>query len=82
METVRIKEEHEFPAEVRKGFELVKEWFNIDYVPKMSRALAFYPEMRFNFSRASKRACSPGELARTQKELIAVAVSAVNVCRY
>lgn len=82
METVRIRDESEFPEETRKQFQHVKEFFNIDFVPKMVRVLSHYPEFRAGQGRCTRRALSPGVLPRTTKELIASAVSAINVCPY
>ena len=82
METVRIRDESEFPEDMRKQFEHIKEFFNIDFVPKMVRVLSHYPDFRAGQGRCTRRALSPGELPRTTKELIASAVSAINVCQY
>ncbi|MFQ5692797.1 MAG: carboxymuconolactone decarboxylase family protein [Nitrospinota bacterium] len=82
METVRIRDESEFPEDMRKQFEQIKGFFKIDFVPKMVRVLSHYPEFRAGQGRCTRRALSPGELPRTTKELIATAVSTINVCQY
>ncbi|RMF89738.1 MAG: hypothetical protein D6736_07915 [Nitrospinota bacterium] len=82
METVRILEEHEFPPEIQRHFEGTKTWFNVDFIPKMSRVLSFQPEMSHTHGRCSRRAMADGVLKRCQKEMIAVTVSAINSCAY
>lgn len=82
METVRIPPPEEFPPEVQKAFEGMKAWFRIDFVPKMSRVTRVIPEVGIGLGRATKRAMPDGALSRAQKEMIAVAVSAINVCEY
>lgn len=82
METVRLLEEHEFPPQLQKYFEGIKVWFNIDYIPKMSRVLSYAPEMASTHGRCSRRSMVDGELKRCQKEMIAVTVSTINACAY
>ncbi len=82
METVRLLDDHEFPPELQRYIEGTKAWFNIDYVPKMSRVLMYNPEMSRTHGRCSRRAMVDGEFTRAQKEMIAVAVSAINACDY
>jgi Carboxymuconolactone decarboxylase family len=82
MEIVRLRETHELAVEDQKFCEATKSWFNIDFVPKMSRALLTLPEFGRPYGRASRQAMSDGALTRAQKELIATTVSAINVCEY
>ena len=82
METVRLLEEHEFPEELQKYFQGTKEWFGIDYIPKMSKVISYAPEFASTHGRCSRRAMVDGELTCGQKEMIAVAVSAINACDY
>lgn len=82
METVRLLEEHEFPEEMRRYFEGTKTWFGIDYVPKMSKVLSYRTEMASTHGRCARRSMTDGQLKRRQKEMIAVAVSAINACAY
>ncbi|GIX48072.1 MAG: hypothetical protein KatS3mg131_2283 [Candidatus Tectimicrobiota bacterium] len=82
METVRLLADHEFPPELQRYLEGTKAWFNIDYIPKMTRVLAYQPEMSRTHGRCSRRAMSDGVLSRAQKEMLAVAVSAINACDY
>ncbi len=82
MEIVRLLEPEEFGPEDQKIFESTKQWFRIDFVPKMSRVLRTMPAIGNAVTRASRRAMSDRVLTRGQKELIAAAVSAMNVCEY
>ncbi len=82
METVRLPEPAEFGPDDQKLFENTKQWFGIDFVPKMSRVLRMLPAAGNGIMRASRRAMPDRVLSRSQKELIAAAVSAMNVCEY
>ena len=82
METVRLLDEHEFPEELQKYFEGTRSWFGIDYLPKMSKVISYQPEFAQTHGRCSRRAMVDGVLQRRQKEMIAVAVSAINACDY
>ena len=64
METVRILDEKEFPPKMQRVFQGTREWFKIDYVPKMSRVIAWSPEFQWGFGRATRRTMSDGELKR------------------
>jgi len=82
METVRLPQPDEFGPEDQKIFDNTREWFRIDFVPKMSRVLRMQPAIGDAITRASRRAMPDRVLSRGQKELIAAAVSAMNVCEY
>jgi hypothetical protein len=82
MEIVRVPPAEELAPEDRRFCEATKDWFRIDFVPKMSRVLLTVPEFGRPYGRASRRAMTDGALSRAQKELIASVVSAINVCAY
>lgn len=84
MPTVRLRDVSEYPEEAQKGFEQVKEWFNHEFgqPPAMSRVMAWDPEFGGPHRRAMKRAMSPGEFSRAEKEMVATVVSGVNACKY
>ena len=82
MEIVRVPAAEELAPEDRRFCEATKDWFRIDFVPKMSRVLLTVPEFGRPYGRASRRAMTDGALSRAQKELIASVVSAINVCEY
>ncbi|MFQ5692342.1 MAG: carboxymuconolactone decarboxylase family protein [Nitrospinota bacterium] len=82
MATVRIKEESEFSPRMARVFEGVRKWFRLPFVPAMNRVLAYDEGFWDGFGRCGARAMKPAVLPRRTKELLAVAVSAVNVCEY
>jgi Carboxymuconolactone decarboxylase family len=82
VETVHVTDARELAPEDQRFCEATKAWFNIDFVPKMSRVLLTVPEFGRSYGRASRRAMADGALSRAQKELIATMVSAINVCEY
>ena len=82
METVRLPDPDAFGPEDQKIFENTRQWFRIDFVPKMSRVLRMVPAIGNGLTRSSRRAMPDRVLSRGQKELIAAAVSAMNVCEY
>lgn len=82
METVKLPDPSAFGPEDQKIFENTRQWFRIDFVPKMSRVLRMIPAIGNSVTRASRRAMPDRVLTRGQKELIASAVSAMNVCEY
>ena len=82
MEIVRVPDANELASEDQPFLEATKNWFKIDFVPKMSRVLLSLPEFGRPYGRASRRAMTDGALSRAQKEMIAATVSAINVCEY
>ena len=82
METVRIRPPEEFPPELQRMLEGVKRWFGLDFVPKMNLVTAWDPGFWAGFGRCGKRAMADGALPRDLKEMVAVAVSAINSCDY
>ena len=82
MEIVRVPEVQEFSAEEQKVMEGMKDWYKIDFVPKMSRVMRVHKDFGKGYGRATRRAMADGALSRKQKEIIAATVSAVNVCEY
>jgi hypothetical protein len=84
MPTVRLRDAEEYPEPTRKLFEAAKAWFKYDFgePPAMSRVMAWDPEFGGPHGRTMKRAMSPGEFTRAEKEMVAAVVSGVNACRY
>lgn len=84
MPTVRLRDLAEYPEPARKMFELSKSWFNYDFKqpPAMSRVMAWDPEFGAPHGRAMRRAATPGEFTRAEKEMVAAVVSGVNACIY
>jgi hypothetical protein len=84
MPTVRLRDESEYPLAAQKLFALARTWFNHDFAspPAMSRVMAWDPEFGGPHGRAMKRAMTPGEFTRAEKEMVAAVVSGVNACHY
>jgi uncharacterized peroxidase-related enzyme len=82
MSTVKLVDEHNAPPKVRAIFEDIKATKNIERVPNFWRALAAHPEhLELCWTRA-KAIMRPGKLDLLTKEIVALAVSATNSCRY
>ena len=84
MPTVRLRDADEYPEPARRAFELSKQWFNYDFSQPaaMSRVMAWDPHFGGPHGRAMKRAMTPGEFSRGEKEMVAAVVSGVNACNY
>jgi AhpD family alkylhydroperoxidase len=82
MPTVTLVDENTTDPRVRAVFDDIKATKKIDRVPNFWRALAAHPanlEMAWAQNKAIMR---PGKLDLKTKEIIALAVSATNGCRY
>jgi AhpD family alkylhydroperoxidase len=80
--TVKLVEENcEHPV-VREVFADIKATKKIDFVPNIWRALASHPEhLRLCWTRL-KAIMAPGKVDALTKEIVALAVSVTNSCRY
>ena len=82
MPTVKLVPEDSTDAIVAAVFKDIKETKKIDFIPNIWRALATHPEhLRLCWTRL-KAIMRPGRLDLLTKELIALAVSVTNSCRY
>jgi AhpD family alkylhydroperoxidase len=82
MSTVKLVDEHSSNARVRAVFEDIKATKQIKRVPDIWRALATNPEhLELCWSRL-KAIMRPGKVDLLTKEIIALAVSVTNSCRY
>jgi AhpD family alkylhydroperoxidase len=82
MPTVKLVEEDCPHPVVRRVFADIKETKKIDRVPAIWRALASHPEhLELCWTRL-KAIMRPGKLDLLTKEIIALAVSVTNSCRY
>src|ERR671939_728832 len=82
MATVKLVDENDPDPIVQEVFRDIKETKKIDRVPNIWRALASHPEhLRLCWTRL-KAIMRPGKLDMLTKEIIALAVSATNGCRY
>ena len=82
MATVKLVDEDSDHPVVRRVFADIKETKKIDRVPNVWRALATNPEhLELCWTRL-KAIMRPGKIDLLTKEIIALAVSATNACRY
>jgi uncharacterized peroxidase-related enzyme len=80
--TVKLVDEKAASPRVRAVFEDIKATKKIDRVPDVWRALASHPEhLELCWTRL-KAIMKPGRLDMLTKEIIALAVSVTNSCRY
>lgn len=79
---VRIVEEHEATGRVKEIFDDIKATKQIDFVPNFWKTLANHPPLLEQIWTRLKATMAPGRLDALTKEMIAVAVSATNGCRY
>jgi len=82
MPTVKlVAEDHPDPI-VREVFADIKATKKIDFIPDIWRALATHPEhLRLCWTRL-KAIMQPGKVDLLVKEIVALAVSVTNSCRY
>jgi alkylhydroperoxidase/carboxymuconolactone decarboxylase family protein YurZ len=83
MASIRMVAENEAAGRVKAIYQEIKEQFGIDFVPNLYKVMASnagYLEANWNKVKAVMFAS--GKLDRLTKEIIAVAVSAVQGCRY
>jgi AhpD family alkylhydroperoxidase len=82
MPTVKLVEDGAADARVRAVFDDIRATKKTDRIPNFWRALAAHPEhLELCWSRA-KAIMRPGKLDLKTKEIIALAVSITNSCRY
>ena len=82
MPTVKLVDENDADPVVQGIFRDIKETKKIDRVPNIWRALATNPEhLKLCWTRL-KAIMKPGRLDMLTKEIIALAVSVTNSCRY
>ena len=82
MPTVKLVDETSDHPIVRRVFADIKEMKKIDIIPNIWRALATNPEhLELCWTRL-KAIMKPGKVDLLTKEIIALAVSATNSCRY
>ena len=80
--TVTMIEESEAQGLVRTIYNDIKQTKQIDFVPNFWKTLATHPPLLEQTWLRLKSAMAPGKLDPLTKEMIALAVSATNGCRY
>lgn len=82
MATVKLVDENTDHPKVRAVFADIKATKKIDWIPGIWRALATHPEhLELCWTRL-KAIMAPGKVDALTKEIVALAVSATNGCRY
>ena len=83
MASIRMIPEEEATGKTKDVYEEIKTGLGIDFVPNLYKVMASKPGyLEANWNRVKAVMVDPGKLDRLTKEIIAVAVSAVNACDY
>ena len=83
MASIRLVPEEEATGTVKELYDEIKAELGIDFVPNLYRAMAANPSyLEANWRRVKAIMSTPGKLDPLTKEIVAVAVSAVNACDY
>ena len=83
MAAIAMVPESEATGRVKAVYEEIKATLGVDFVPNIYRVMAPKPEyLEANWAKVRAVMVSPGKLDRLTKEIVAVAVSAVNSCAY
>ena len=83
MASIKLVPEEEATGKVKDIYEEIKSQLGIDFVPNLYKAMAPKPDyLEANWNKVKTVMMAPGKLDRMTKEIIAVAVSAVNGCDY
>jgi alkylhydroperoxidase/carboxymuconolactone decarboxylase family protein YurZ len=83
MASIRMIPENEAAGRVKAVYQEIMEQFGIDFVPNLYKVMASNPGyLEANWNKVKAVMFASGRLDRLTKEIIAVAVSAVQGCRY
>jgi alkylhydroperoxidase family enzyme len=83
MASIRLVSEEEATGTVKAIYDEIKAELGIDFVPNLYRAMASNPDyLEANWRKVRAVMFGSGRLDRLTKEIVAVAVSAVNACAY
>ena len=83
MASIRLIPEEEARGKVKDIYEEIKVQHGIDFVPNLYKVMASKPDyLEANWNKVKTVMAAEGKLDRMTKEIIAVAVSAVNGCDY
>ena len=82
MAKVEIASEADTAAKVKVIYEDIKKNFGIPFVPNLFKVMGSHPDFLDTTWNQFKTVMGPGELTRREKELVALAVSVTNNCRY
>ena len=83
MASVKLISEDEATGRVKALYDEIKAGLGTDFVPNLYKAMASNPDyLEVNWRRVQAIMVESTRLDRLTKEIIAVAVSAVNACDY
>ena len=83
MASIRLVSEDEAKGSVKVVYEDIKRELGIDFVPNLYKVMATNPGyLEANWSKVKAVMVAQGKIDRLTKEIIAVAVSAVQGCHY
>jgi len=83
MASIKMISEEEATGKVKEIYEDIKTRLGIDFVPNLYKVMASKPGyLEANWNKVQEVMIQPGKLDRLTKEIIAVAVSAVQGCEY
>ncbi len=83
MASVNMISEEQATGRVKEIYDDIKAQLGIDFVPNLYTVMAAKPQyLAANWNKVKAVMVEPGKLDRLTKEIIAVAVSAVNACQY
>jgi alkylhydroperoxidase/carboxymuconolactone decarboxylase family protein YurZ len=83
MASIKMVPEDEAVGRVKAVYEEIKRELGIDFVPNLYRVMASNPGyLEANWNKVKAVMVEHGKLDRLTKEIIAVAVSAVQGCHY
>jgi alkylhydroperoxidase family enzyme len=83
MASIKLIPEEEATGRVKDIYAEIKSQLGIDFVPNLYKVMASKPDyLEANWNKVKAVMVEEGKLDRLTKEIIAVAVSAVNACDY
>jgi len=83
MASIKMVSEEEATGQVKEIYEEIMSQLGIDFVPNLYKVMASKPGyLEVNWNKVKAIMVEEGKLDRLTKEIIAVAVSAVNGCDY
>lgn len=83
MAAIAMVAEAEATGKVKELYAEIKAAHGIDFVPHLYRVMAAKPDyLEANWRKVQAVMVAPGKLDRLTREIVAVAVSAVNACDY
>ena len=83
MASIKMIPEVDATGKVKRIYEEIKSQLGIDFVPNLYKSMAAKPDyLEANWNKVQTVMVKEGKLDRLTKEIIAVAVSAVNGCDY